>query len=92
LVFGLRNEQDIFWDTEFTELTNKFNLFNYTLTLSQPSSAWQGKKGRVTEYVESLLAENARYYICGSVEMVKDVRKLLVDAGVNTKSIHFEIY
>lgn len=92
LVFGVRNEEDIFWKDKFESLAEHYANFKFVLTLSQPSLEWTGKKGRVTELLSNFVGKEVNYFICGSVEMVKDVRALLIMAGVNTKSIHFEIY
>ncbi len=91
LVFGVRNEQDIFWMDRLEKIKFKNKRFNYTVTLSQPTDTWAGERGWVSKHLPSFSGE-VSYYICGSVEMVKDVRTLLLHSGVNTKNIHFEIF
>ncbi len=93
LIFGVRSEADIFWAERWEKLAQTDSLFTYSITLSRPDqpTGWQGLVGRVTEHVPHHHLE-AEYYLCGSLEMVKDVRKILVDKGVPTKQIHFEIF
>lgn len=90
LLFGVRTEEDLFWTERFEKIKHNQSGFDSAVTLSQPSSGWTGKKGRVTEHLPIELS--AEYYICGNAEMVKDVRHLLLADGVNTKSIHLEIF
>jgi ferredoxin--NADP+ reductase len=51
-------------------------------------------EGRLTKYLEdfSELPTNINYYLCGSAEMVVDVRELLIAKGVPYKNIITEIY
>lgn len=50
--------------------------------------------GRVTDYLKSTenIPVNMRYYLCGSAEMVVDVRDLLIIKGVPYDKIMAEIY
>ncbi|MSU75466.1 MAG: hypothetical protein EXS55_03060 [Candidatus Magasanikbacteria bacterium] len=91
LLFGVRFPEDVFWTDRLDEIQGSYNNFKYQLTLSRPSDVWAGLRGRVSEHL-SHLPHEAEYYICGSVEMVKNVRSLLIAHGVDTKSIHFEIF
>lgn len=91
LLFGVRTEEDVFWLERFEHLKSEFENFDFNITLSQPSEQWQGWRGRVTEHLPEV-KEVADYYLCGSLEMVKDVRMLLTSQGVVLKNIHFEIF
>ncbi|MEK7625163.1 MAG: FAD-dependent oxidoreductase [Patescibacteria group bacterium] len=90
LLFGVRHEKDLFWVDRFESARLKNPKFNFQITLSQGSDAWAGLRGRVTEHLK--VDPAGQYYLCGKMEMVKDVRNILLEAGVNTKSIHFEIF
>ena len=92
LLCGVRNEEDLFWIDRLEEFKNKYSFFNYKITLSKPSENWLGLKGRVTEYVPLVKEVDQEYYICGSLEMVKDVRAKLTTHGMLMKQIHFEIF
>lgn len=93
LLFGVRAEEDIFW-TERLQAWEKVSAnFSFILTLSQPSSMWSGKTGRVVDYITSFVQTSLiEYYLCGSLDMVKDARVNLVGQGISTKNIHLEIF
>jgi ferredoxin-NADP reductase len=91
LVFGVRHENDVFCKERLEALKSTCAHFSYTLTLSQPSDAWTGGRGRVTEHLVNLPKEG-EWYMCGSLPMVKDVRAILTKAGVSSKNMHFEIF
>lgn len=92
LLFGVRSENDIFFDKQLDELRQKFSNFNYTLTLSRPSESWTGPKGRVTDYFSKILDKEAHYFICGNLNMVADTKKFLEDSGIQEDKIHFEMF
>lgn len=92
--WGLRFEEDVYWLDELTELSSKYPNFRFVLTLSKPSDAWQGKKGRVTDHViqdESNLP-GSDFYLCGNQAMIKEVEAQLVGASVPTHQIYKELY
>ncbi len=93
LLFGVRDEQDMFWQHRFAELKQNFPNFDYSLTLSQPKldGNWNGLRGRVTDHIPTNLLTH-RFFLCGSPQMVKDVRDLLIKNGVEAKQIHFEVF
>lgn len=93
LLFGVRDEEDMFWHERFANLKQNFSNFDYSLTLSQPKAdgSWSGLRGRVTEHVLHHLV-NHRFFLCGSPAMVKDVREMLIKNGVPPKQIHFEVF
>ena len=91
LVFGVRHERDILWLERLQVLEELHPNFSVLITLSQPSGAWTGRRGRVTERIPELPAEG-EWYLCGSPPMVKDVRALLIAKGVKMQCIHFEIF
>jgi ferredoxin-NADP reductase len=91
LLFGVRNESDIFWIDRLDHLASEFSNFSYQLTLSQPDALWGGLSGRVTEYMTQLRPE-AHYFLCGNAEMVKEVRQKLVAKDITPRQIHFEIF
>jgi ferredoxin-NADP reductase len=92
LLFGVRHKEDIIWQERLEELQNLFNHFSFKITLSKPDKDWTGNSGRVTSHIASLLKPEAEYYLCGSLEMVKDMRVILSEKGVDIKKIHFEIF
>ncbi len=90
LIFGVRTEADLFWLDRLEALASSNSNFTYIYTLSQPSENWKKTRGRVSEHI-TLLPE-ARYFICGNPEMVKDVRGQLLEKAVPVTNIHLEIF
>jgi hypothetical protein len=93
LLFGVRAEADLFATNWLNNLKTKYSSFKFFTTLSRPEESWAGLKGRVTEQLGKLdITTNADYYLCGNLEMVKQVRELLAAKGVAPGSVHFEIF
>ena len=93
LYFGLRYEEDIFWDDEFKNLIKRHAGFSYQLLLSQPNSDWKGKRGRVTDYVfvnDSL--DKSDFYLCGSREMVREMTDRLLASHIEELQIKTELF
>lgn len=92
LIFGVRSEQDIFWMERLETLARDYANFHYTLTLSQPSTSWQSHTGRVTSHLPNSLPTPHHVFLCGSLDMVKDVRQHFTALGLPPTMIHFEIF
>lgn len=90
VLFGVRSEEDLFWVDRLRSLETDGNPLRVHITLSRPSESWDGLRGRVTDHVK--IDSTGHYYICGNIEMVKDIRAKLLAGGVPTKHIHFEIF
>lgn len=91
IIFGVRTEADLFWLDELQALANDHANFAFEVTLSQPSEAWTGLRGRVTDHLthtDSL----TRYFMCGSPDMVKNVKTKLTRLGAEVSQLHFEIF
>jgi NAD(P)H-flavin reductase len=105
LYWGLRYEEDIFWQKEFEQLSHSYSNFRLILMLSQPASthgestrggpaaSWVGKRGHVQDHIfgERNLS-NADYYLCGSKVMVDDMREKLKANGVSDNQVKFELF
>lgn len=88
LLFGVRYDTDCIFTEELTAV-----LPHCTVTLSQPSDAWTGARGRVTEHLQKLeRPEQFDFYLCGNPDMVKDTRDLLLNCGVPPTQVFFEIF
>jgi len=90
LLLGVRSEEDLFWVERLEAVKQSRPRFEFVITLTQPGSSWVGKQGRVTAHLP--ISARGEYYICGSADMVEDVRRILLVQGMNTKSIHIEIF
>lgn len=87
LIQGARTRNEIYFEQDLNPLPN------YIKCCSQDSG--EGiYKGRLTHYLKALtdFPPAINYYICGSAEMVVDVRNLLISKGVPFNKIITEIY
>lgn len=94
LLFGVRNEDDIFYLNEFEKLSQKNQNFKFNITLSKGEDTDGMLSGRVTNHLEewNLDNKNTKYYICGLSPMINDANKILLEKGVPEELIHFEKY
>ncbi len=94
LLFGLHNEDNVFYYHKFKELLPLHPNFSFIPVLSHPQSHWPGEIGRVTTYLSVSYPsyKDSVFYICGSPEMVKDTRQVLLSAGHPARDIKTEIF
>lgn len=94
LLFGLRNASEAFYFDYFEQLANRHPNFKFVPCLSHPAKDWQGFKGRVTNYLEQYGEDykNCTAYICGGPPVIKDVRALLMTAGLPSAKIRLEVF
>ncbi len=92
LYWGMRYPQDQFWFNEFAQLAQQHANFSFHPTLSRPPESWQLCRGRVTDClaVHSIPVAEAGYYVCGSSDMITDVKDVLTQKGVPAQHIHHE--
>jgi CDP-4-dehydro-6-deoxyglucose reductase len=96
LLFGLRAERDLFAVDDFEKLAAEFPRFRFIPTLSRPSAAWTGARGRVTAHLEAadLPVDDMQVYLCGNGAMIEDALNLLDRRGLDrrTRRVVFEKY
>jgi NAD(P)H-flavin reductase len=94
LLFGNRTEKDVFYIEYFRNLERQYPNFKFLPTLSRPAGEWRGLEGRVTKYIDENpdAFKNSFCYICGSPEMVKDTRALLLRLGLDPKAVKLEVF
>ena len=99
LVFGTRNESELYYRDFFEKVAATNPNFHYMPSLSRGSESWEGLRGYVQEHVRAILEarvgngrEAMDAYICGLNEMVSANRKLLAEYGWDKKQIVFERY
>lgn len=92
LVFGVRYQQDLYYDDEFRQFERDHPNFHYLPTLSRENPGWEGARGYVQEHVEKLAGGRTDMdaYICGLRDMVTANRGLLKKLGWDRKSIFYE--
>ncbi len=89
LVQGARTEGDLLFFKELSKYES--SGFSYRPVLSSPSDGWEGRKGRVQAHLEAL-DRAASYRICGSLQMVEEVTRVLERSGVGSEQIDGEGY
>lgn len=91
-LFGVRNNEDIFYVDEFARLANDHSVFSFTQYLSKDitdtTQHWYVTDGLTQEYVSQF----QEFYICGSPAMVKSSREILTWFWIAKENIKFEQY
>ncbi len=95
LIFGVRSEEDLFWQEELIALTQQYDNFYLHLALSNPSDTWVGHRGRVQTLVPQIIHDFAtkNIYVCGSPDMTTELKKLCLEEWkVPREDLHVEGY
>jgi CDP-4-dehydro-6-deoxyglucose reductase len=95
LYWGLRREVDMYWRERLEAIVEKSPRFSYHVCLSCPGPDWKGVHGRITEHVlEAVpLLGTTTIYLVGNGNMVRDLKKTLVDRGLDRKrQIRSEVF
>lgn len=91
--FGVRNAEGILYPELFTRRNSQLD---FVAAMSQPTSACEGERGRVTAHLVRLGSDfpwqQTEFYLCGHGGMVADTRAILSSRAVAADSIHQEVY
>ena len=81
MLIGVGNEQEVFYDKEIQEVAKRIKNFEYHWCVSRPTDSWKGYRGRVTAFIGNYDYKTTptHVYLCGRTEMVKDVKRFLID-------------
>ena len=92
VLLGVRTEDELL----YTECLAKTEGLKWVSAVSQPTSAWTGFKGRVTDVMRDPASGidwlNTDYYLCGNGQMITEIKTLLAEKGVEKSAIHQEKY
>ena len=92
LLAGHREPEDVLFADDFARLAAQHSRFHFMPTVSGDNSAWSGRRGRVQaqllDSVNSLAPLDA--YVCGRLEMVAEIVRLLAAHGVPESRIRSE--
>lgn len=96
--YGARSRQDLFYVEDFDRLQAEHDNFKWFIALSEPrpEDHWSGKTGFIHEALrESYLKdhpspEDCEYYLCGPPMMIRAVRNMLDNLGVDPDNIRFD--
>ncbi len=94
LLYSNKTRKDIAFEERLKKLNSNNIKIIFTLTREQPQG-WQGELGRINEdmirkYVPDL--SKSTFFVCGSNEMVENVKKLLAGMGIPQTQIKFELF
>lgn len=94
LLYGNRSE--IPFVNEINDHSQFVPKLSVQHTLSKPSPEWTGSTGRIDKEMLSAtipsVPSNAKFYIVGSPEMIKDTRQNLLDLGISDSQIVIEVF
>ena len=84
LYWGLRRQQDLYYQDELEALARQLAAFTAVTTLSRPDPGWAGETGRVTRLAEERLrsVKNLAVYLCGNSGMLRDATEIINKKGL----------
>ena len=96
--YGARSKREMFYDSHFKKIKEKFPNFSYHVALSDPlpEDDWKGYTGFIHQVVlDNYLNEHddpteIEYYMCGPPMMNAAVLKMLDDIGVDPDMIDLD--
>ncbi len=94
LLFGVRTEEDRYYEDQLNELKNQLSDFEWEFVLSRPSDSWKGKKGYVQDFIRpfNYLEIPTTFYLCGNGGMIKDVKATLQTQRFDMKNVWVEAF
>ena len=100
LIYSNSTADDIPFKKDLDEYAtqNKHFQAHYTVTNTAdtpPSGGWTGRKGRIDETMIQELIPNwqiCEFYVCGPAQMVIEIKKLLVNMGLDVEKLKSELF
>ncbi len=91
LFFGCRYEHSLLYEAEFRAVASLRRGFHYIPTVSRPKE-WTGESGHIQQTFQKHIKDfsNKEIYVCGWLEIVKDIVRDLESYGVPCEKIHYE--
>ncbi len=88
MLFGVRTENDMYYQKQMDELTQELKDFKFEFVLSRPQEDWKGKKGYVQNFISEFDYKNipTTFYLCGNGGMIKEVKHQLLEVDGLDKS------
>ncbi len=96
--YGARSRRELFYIEDFDRLQAEHENFQWSVALSEPrpEDDWRGRTGFIhdvlfEDYLKDHPApEDCEYYLCGPPMMIKAVRNMLDNLGVDPDNILFD--
>ncbi len=91
LYYGVRGAEDLCEAERIDQYASTLD-FRYTEVLSNPSLAWPGKRGYLTEHFDlaELRDRSADMYVCGPPPMVESIQQWLADQALDGVQLYYE--
>lgn len=92
LYWGMRHETDLYLLDEFEHIRSRLSSCTIIPVLSQPDAGWHGARGYVQNALDerALRMDGAVTYICGSPDMIRDVKDVVIEKGVQPGAVYAE--
>ncbi len=94
MLFGVRSEQEMYYQPELDKLQKELPDFKYEFVLSRPSPEWKGKKGYIQHFIKEFeyMDRDTTFYLCGNGGMIKEVKNQLEQDGFDKTRIFAEAF
>ena len=95
LIYSVKAPKDIVYKDELEKLKEENPNYALVLTMTRPTPDWKGRIGRINEMLlkENISnMENSLFYLCGSLDFVRDMAKMLESLGAKKEKIRKDIW
>ncbi len=94
MLFGVRHEEDVYYQDELRRLASGLDDFTFHYCLSRPKDSWMGLRGYIQNHIDNFDYMNVptTFYLCGNGAMIKDVKAKLETAGFDMKRVFAEAF
>lgn len=94
MLFGVWNEEEIFYKEKLEEAAQKIPNFQFEYVLDHAKEAWSGKTGFITHYLDELDCDfnESTFYLCGNPAMIKEVKGILAEKDIGKEFIFAEAF
>jgi len=84
--------KELLFRNKIQNIEAKNSNIHYIPTITKPDNEWQGRFGRINANLlkELKLIGNKLYFICGPLEMVNEIKKILTNFGIEDSKIKYE--
>lgn len=94
LIWGMRYETDLYWQSEIDKLQREYDNFHFHIALSRPGEKWPGVAEHVGDVIERLSFQGSQtsVFLCGNPKMIEEMKEKIIKKGVLEEKILFERY
>ncbi|OGC79867.1 hypothetical protein A3K01_04035 [candidate division WWE3 bacterium RIFOXYD1_FULL_43_17] len=94
LVFGVRDQEDVFFEEKFKKFLETSPKFSYFICLSGVTGGLKPPlfANRVTFCLPDFVKEHTDFYLCGNTAMIRDCSDIINKAGLEDFAIYTEAF